>query len=113
MGFLNLPERSVNEPWWRWWVWACLPGFCGTLGAVIGASAGYFGLMLYDWSKGQTMGGPDKFSMLVVLLAGTQGGISGLKIGEAAVKKLRGRSGEPPIPPEIEGQGPPPQDRIG
>src|SRR5947209_7629104 len=56
----NRPIPSLREPWWRWWVWAYLPGFLAFLGGVLGAAAGWFLVWLYRLCSENRVLGPER-----------------------------------------------------
>jgi hypothetical protein len=99
------PELSVLEPWWRAWLWGCLPSFCAALGFAVGAVVGYIGLLLYFGPKGDMSrtNQNETFVFFIFFIIPIGCGVAyGRIVGAWLVKMLRGRSGEEPpaIPSE-------------
>ena len=90
------PKLSLEEPWWRSWVWEGLPNLCAFLGFLICGVAGFFTLWLLYWLQDLEPGRGNKLIMCGLVAAAAAGGYYGRKAGEAAVKRLRGRSGQGP-----------------
>ena len=89
------PELSVLEPWWRAWIWACLPGVCTAIGFVVGCLAAYVGLLMYAaWNGNLSTGNPYFIALFLLILPIVVGSLRGKEVGVWLVKKLRGRAGQ-------------------